>query len=134
MSLSIEILTPNRMLLQDEADELNLPAAEGYLGILPGHVALLANLGLGELMLRKDGQPRFLTVFRGYMEVSDDKVTVLAEVAEDMAEVDAQRASAARDRALERLNSRDAGVVDFDRASAALQRALIRLRVSGRRV
>ena len=133
MPLSIEILTPNRMLLQDEADELNLPAAEGYLGILPGHVALLANLGLGEIMLRKDGQPRFLTVFRGYMEVSDDKVTVLAEVAEDMAEVDAHRASAARDRALERLNSRDAGVVDFDRASAALQRALVRLQVSGRR-
>ena len=133
MPLSIEILTPNRMLLQDEADELNLPAAEGYLGILPGHVALLANLGLGELMLRKDGQPRFLTVFRGYMEVSDDKVTVFAEVAEDMVEVDAQRASAARDRALERLNSRDAGVVDFDRAIAALQRALVRLRVSGRR-
>ena len=133
MPLSIEILTPNRMLLQDEADELNLPAAEGYLGILPGHVALLANLGLGELMLRRDGQPRFLTVFRGYMEVNNDKVTVLAEVAEDMVEVDAQRASAARDRALERLNSRDAGVVDFDRASAALQRALVRLQVSGRR-
>ena len=133
MPLSIEILTPNRMLLQDEADELNLPAAEGYLGILPGHVALLANLGLGELMLRKDGQPRFLTVFRGYMEVNNDRVTVLAEVAEDMVEVDTQRASAARDRALERLNSRDAGVVDFDRAIAALQRALVRLRVSGRR-
>ena len=133
MPLSIEILTPNRMLLQDEADELNLPAAEGYLGILPGHVALLANLGLGEIMLRKDGQPRFLTVFRGYMEVNNDRVTVLAEVAEDMVEVDAQRASAARDRALERLNSRDAGVVDFDRASAALQRALVRLQVSGRR-
>ena len=133
MPLSVEILTPNRMLLQDEADELNLPAEEGYLGILPGHVALLTNLGLGELMLRKDGQPRFLTVFRGYMEVSDDKVTVLAEVAEDMAEIDAQRAGAARDRALERLNGRDAEVVDFDRASAALQRALVRLQVSARR-
>lgn len=132
MPLSVEILTPNRLLLQDEVDELNLPAAEGYLGILPGHVALLSNLGLGELMLRKDGQPRFLTVFRGYMEVSDDKVTVLAEVAEDMAEIDAQRAGAARDRALERLNGRDAEVIDFDRASAALQRALVRLQVSAR--
>ena len=132
MPLSVEILTPSRLLLQDEVDELNLPAAEGYLGILPGHVALLSNLGLGELMLRKDGQPRFLTVFRGYMEVSDDKVTVLAEVAEDMAEIDAQRAGAARDRALERLNGRDAEVIDFDRASAALQRALVRLQVSAR--
>ena len=133
MPLSVEILTPNRMLLQDEADELNLPSSEGYLGILPGHVALLTNIGLGELMLRKNGQPRFMTVFRGYMEVSDDKVTVLAEVAEDMAEIDAQRAGAARDRALERLNARDAEVVDFDRASAALQRALVRLQVSARR-
>ncbi|MDE0206293.1 MAG: F0F1 ATP synthase subunit epsilon [Candidatus Tectomicrobia bacterium] len=132
MPLSVEILTPSRLLLQDEVDELNLPAAEGYLGILPGHVALLSNLGLGELMLRKDGQPRFLTVFRGYMEVSDDKVTVLAEVAEDMSEIDAQRAGAARDRALERLNGRDAEVIDFDRASAALQRALVRLQVSAR--
>ena len=57
-------------------------------------------------MLRKDGQQRYLTVFGGYMEVSDDKVTVLVEVAEDMAEIDAQRAGAARDRALERLNGR----------------------------
>ena len=133
MPLSVEILTPNRLLLQDEADELNLPATDGYLGILPGHVALLTNLGLGEVMLRKDGQQRYLTVFRGYMEVSDDKVTVLAEVAEDMAEIDAQRAAAARDRALERLNGRDAEVVDFDRASAALQRALVRLQISERR-
>ena len=133
MPLSVEIVTPNRLLLQDEADELNLPATDGYLGILPGHVALLTNLGLGELMLRKDGQQRYLTVFRGYMEVSEDKVTVLAEVAEDMAEIDAQRAAAARDRALERLNGRDAEVVDFDRASAALQRALVRLQISERR-
>ena len=133
MPLSVEILTPNRLLLQDEADELNLPATDGYLGILPGHVALLTNLGLGQLMLRKDGQQRYLTVFQGYMEVSEDKVTVLAEIAEDMAEIDPQRAAAARDRALERLNGRGAEVVDFDRASAALQRALVRLQVSERR-
>jgi F-type H+-transporting ATPase subunit epsilon len=129
----VEILTPNRLLLQDEVDELNLPGTEGYLGILPGHVAFLTNLGQGELMLRKDGQQRYLTVFRGYMEVSDDKVTVLAEVAEDMAEIDPERAGSARDRALERLRSGDAQVVDFDRASAALQRALVRLQVSARR-
>ena len=133
MPLSVEILTPNRLLLQDEVDELNLPGTEGYLGILPGHIAFLTNLGEGELMLRKDGQQRYLTVFRGYMEVSDDKVTVLAEVAEDMAEIDPERAGSARDRALERLRSGDAQVVDFDRASAALQRALVRLQVSARR-
>lgn len=132
MPLSVEILTPNRLLLHEEAEEVNLPAAEGYLGILPGHVALLTNLGLGELTLRKDGQQRYLTVFRGYMEVNDDKVTVLAEVAEDMAEIDPQRAGAARDRAVERLSGRDTEVVDFERASDALQRALVRLQVSAR--
>lgn len=132
MPLSVEILTPNRLLLHEEAEEVNLPAAEGYLGILPGHVALLTNLGLGELTLRKDGQQRYLTVFRGYMEVNDDKVTVLAEVAEDMADIDPQRAGAARDRAVERLSGRDTEVVDFERASDALQRALVRLQVSAR--
>ena len=84
-------------------------------------------------MLRKDGQQRYLTVFRGYMEVSDDKVTVLAEVAEDMADIDSDRAGSARDRALERLRTGDAQAVDFDRASAALQRALVRLQVCARR-
>lgn len=132
MPLSVEILTPNRLLLHEEAEEVNLPAAEGYLGILPGHIALLTNLGLGELTLRKDGQQRYLTVFRGYMEVNDDKVTVLAEVAEDMADIDPQRAGAARDRAVERLSGRDTEVVDFERASDALQRALVRLQVSAR--
>ncbi len=133
MPLSVEILTPNRLLLQDEVDELNLPGTEGYLGILPGHIAFLTNLGQGELMLRKDGQQRYLAVFRGYMEVNDDKVTVLAEVAEDMAEIDPDRANSARDRAMERLRGGDAQAVDFDRASAALQRALVRLQVSARR-
>lgn len=133
MPLSVEILTPNRLLLQDEVDELNLPGTEGYLGILPGHVAFLTTLGQGELMLRKDNQQRYLTVFRGYMEVSNDKVTVLAEVAEDMAEIDPERAGSARDRALERLRSGDAQIIDFDRANAALQRALVRLQVCARR-
>ncbi len=133
MPLCVEILTPNRLLLQDEVDELNLPGTEGYLGILPGHIAFLTTLGQGELMLRKDDQQHYLTVFRGYMEVSDDKVTVLAEVVEDMADIDPERAGSARDRALERLRSGDAQVVDFDRANAALQRALVRLQVCARR-
>ena len=132
MPLTVEILTPTRLLVQEEADEVNLPAAEGYLGILPGHVALLSNLGLGELTLRQGGQQRHLTVFRGYMEVNDDKVTVLAEVAEDMSEIDPQRAGAARDRAVQRLSGRDDEVIDFERASDALQRALVRLQVSAR--
>jgi F-type H+-transporting ATPase subunit epsilon len=131
--LSLDILTPNRVLLQDEQiDELNLPGADGYLGILPGHIALLTTLGQGELMYRQGERRRYLTIFGGYMEVKDDKVVVLAEIAENMAEIDRARAEAALERAFERLRTRNAEEVDFDRALAAMSRARIRLQVARR--
>lgn len=133
MPLSLDILTPNRVLLQDEQiDELNLPGADGYLGILPGHIALLTTLGQGELMYRQGERRRYLTIFGGYMEVKDDKVVVLAEIAENMAEIDRARAEAALERAFERLRTRNAEEVDFDRALAAMSRARIRLQVARR--
>jgi F-type H+-transporting ATPase subunit epsilon len=132
--LAVEILTPNRLLVQEEIDELNVPGALGYLGILPGHIALLTNLGQGELMYRKGEQRRSLALFCGYMEVNDDKVTVLAEIAERAAEIDRARVESARDRALERLRNRTDRDIDFVRAQAALARALIRLQVAQRGV
>ena len=133
MPLVLDILTPNRVLLQNEQiDELNLPGADGYLGILPGHIALLTTLGQGELMYRQGERRRYLTIFGGYMEVKDDKVVVLAEIAENMAEIDRARAEAALERAFERLRTRNAEEVDFDRALAAMSRARIRLQVARR--
>ena len=131
MPLVLDILTPNRVLLQNEQiDELNLPGADGYLGILPGHIALLTTLGQGELMYRQGERRHYLTIFGGYMEVNDDKVVVLAEIAENMAEIDRVRAEAALERAFERLRTRNAEEVDFDRALAAMSRARIRLQVA----
>jgi len=131
--LAVDILTPSRLLVRDQVDELNVPGEDGYLGILPGHTALLTNLGQGELMYRKGEQRYYLAVFGGYMEVRDDHVTVLADIAEPAAEIDRPRAEAVRDRAEQRLRNPQGQDMDFERAQAALMRALIRLQVAARR-
>ena len=130
MPLDVEVVTPDRIILQTQVDELNLPSAWGYIGILPGHTPLLTVLGKGELMYRQGATQRYMSLFSGFMEVNEDKVTILAEIAEPSAEIDRARAESARDRAEERLRQIHAGDVDFDRARAALMRAMIRLQAS----
>ena len=130
MPLAIEILTPSRLLLEDEVDEVNVPGADGYLGVLPGHTALLTTLGQGVLMYRKGGQRQYMALFGGYMEVNNDKVMLLADIAEKAAEIDRTRAESARDRAEQRLRRRDIDI-DYERAQAALMRSLIRLQAAG---
>ena len=132
MPLDIEIVTPHRVLLQEQIDELNLPGELGYLGILPGHTAFLTTLSQGELMYRQGEQRQYLSVFWGYMEVNDDKVTILAEISEPAHEIDRARAEEARDRAEDRLQRLDQDDIDFERARAALMRALVRLQVASR--
>jgi len=128
--LDVEIVTPDRIILQAQVDELNLPSEWGYIGILPGHTPLLTILGQGELMYRQNTTQRYMSIFRGYMEVNDDKVTILAEIAEPSAEIDRARAESARDRAEDRLRRIHESDVNFDRARAALMRAMIRLKAS----
>ena len=132
MPLDVEIVTPHRVLLQEQIDELNLPGELGYLGILPGHTAFLTTLSQGELMYRQGEQRQYLSVFWGYMEVNDDKVTILAEISEPAHEIDRARAEEARDRAEDRLQRLDQDDIDFERARAALMRALVRLQVASR--
>ena len=132
MPLEVELVTPERILLQAQVDELNVPGELGYLGILPGHTPLLTTLGEGELMVRQGATQRFLAVFWGYMEVNDDKVTILAEVAEPGEEIDRARAEAARDRAEDRLRRTQELDIDFERARAAFMRSMIRLQVASK--
>jgi F-type H+-transporting ATPase subunit epsilon len=131
--LTVEIVTPSRILVRAQVDELNIPGDLGYLGILPGHTALLTNLGKGELMYRQGEQRHYLAIFGGYMEVHDDHVTVLADIAEKAEEIDRPRAEAARERAEQRLRDLNAHDIDFERARIALMRALIRLQVAAHR-
>ncbi len=132
MPLDVEVVTPTRILLQEQVDELNLPGELGYLGILPGHTAILSILGRGELMYRQGEQRHYMSIFSGYVEVNDDKVIMLVDIVEPVQEIDRSRAEAARDRAEDRLRRIDADDIDFERARTALVRAMIRLQVSFR--
>ena len=128
-NVQLVIVTPTRQLVRAQAKEVTLPGASGYLGVLPGHAPLMTELGIGELAFRGAGQTEPLTVVRGFAEVLPDRVTVLAETAELAAEIDLERAEAARARAEKRLAAGDPNI-DWDRAGVALQRALIRIQVA----
>ncbi len=130
--LRLELATPSRLVVSEEADEVVVPGADGYFGVLPGHAPLLALLGPGEVMYRVGGAERYLAVSGGFAEVGPDRVTLLAETAERPEEIDAARARAARARAQERLSGRDAEAVDYPEALAARARAQARVQVAGR--
>jgi len=128
-TLLLEIVTPDHSLVTDNVEEVVVPAAEGYLGVLPGHTPLLATLAVGELWYRKGRQKFFLAISGGFVEVLPDKVTILAQIAERAADIDVPRAQRAKQRAEERL-AKSAGDVDIERAQASLLRATVRLQVA----
>jgi F-type H+-transporting ATPase subunit epsilon len=129
--LTLEIATPTRLVVAETVHEVVVPGSQGYFGVLPGHAPLLATLGIGELMFRKDHAQYHLALTGGFAEVRNDKVIILAENAERPDEVDRARALRAKERAERRLGGREADV-DFARAQAALMRALVRLQVAAR--
>jgi F-type H+-transporting ATPase subunit epsilon len=129
--LLLEIVTPDRLLVRDEVDEVQLPGAEGYLGVLSGHAPLLATLKVGELWYRLGQARHYLAIAGGFVEVLPDRVTVLAQIAERAQEIDVARAEAARKRAEERL-ARPTPDIDLERARIALMKALIRQQVATR--
>jgi len=132
-SIELVIVTPERQLLSENASEITLPGAEGELGILPEHAALITELGIGPLRYRKAGEDtsEVIAVSRGFAEVLPHRVTVLAEIAERPEEINVERAKAALERAEKRIAEGPATQdMDWDRATAALQRALVRIRVA----
>lgn len=129
-TLKLEIVSPDRLVLSEEVEELQIPGKAGYLGILPGHVPLVTELAIGEMSYIKEGQSHYLSVAWGFCEVLSDKVTVLAEKAEKAEEVDLDRAEASRHRAEQRLSNLEVTEIDFDRATSSLKRAISRMEVS----
>ena len=119
------------MIVREQVDEVQIPGAEGYFGVLPGHTPLLALLGTGELWYRQGQETQYLLIAFGFAEVQPDSVTILAEVAERAQEIDVSRAEAARKRAEDRLAA-TAVDIDAERARIALLKALIRLQVASR--
>ena len=130
--LTLELATPTRLVVTVEADEVVVPGSLGYFGVLPGHAPLLATLGIGEVTYRVGREEYHVAISGGFAEVRNDKVIILADVAETPGEVDRGRAERARDRAEARLAGRSQEEIDYTRAMCALARALTRLQVAGR--
>ncbi|OFW09168.1 MAG: ATP synthase F1 subunit epsilon [Acidobacteria bacterium RIFCSPLOWO2_02_FULL_67_36] len=127
--IQLQIVTPDRLIVRDEVDEVEIPGSEGYLGVLPGHTPLLASLAIGELWYRKGQEKTYLSIAFGFAEVLPDRVTILARLAERAEDIDVERAEAARTRAEQRL-AQPVAEVDYERARAALVKSLTRLQVS----
>lgn len=133
-SISLRVVTPVRLVLEEQVDELTAPGPLGQLGILPDHAALMSTLEIGPLGYRKSGASSVVTVTGGYAEVLDNVVTVLANAAEFPHEIDTTRAEGARARAERTIEESDP--LDEDglaAARAALQRAVLRIETAGRR-
>ena len=131
-TFQLEIVTPEKMVVKDVAEEAQIPGKNGYLGILPGHAPLITELAVGEITYRNGGATHHLAVAWGFAEVLPDKVTILAETAERAEEIDPKRAQEAKARAEQRLKSGSTDV-DYARAETALQRAECRLQVCEKR-
>lgn len=128
-TFQIEIVTPDRLVVKDHAEEMQLPAKNGYIGVMAGHSPLITELAVGELNYLTQGYTERLAVSWGFAEVLPEKVIVLAEHAERAEEIDVARAEEARKRAEDRLKSGDPDM-DYVRALDALRRAEVRLQVA----
>jgi F-type H+-transporting ATPase subunit epsilon len=129
--LNLEVITPERLVLREQVDEVVVPGLTGELGILPDHTPLISQLKTGVLSYRQGNQNRRMHVSGGFIEVASDNVSILSDVAEKPEEIDVERAQRAKERAERRLASRGEDT-DFDRAELKLQRALVRLQVGER--
>jgi F-type H+-transporting ATPase subunit epsilon len=130
-TFQLQIVSADRSIVSEMVDEVEIPGADGYFGVLVGHTPLLALLGTGELWYRQGTQFHYVSIAFGFAEVQPDRVTILAQIAERAEEIDIARAEAAKLRAEERL-SRTTMDMDSARARVALLKSLIRLQVASR--
>src|SRR3954454_11418957 len=128
-TFELEIVTPEKLVVKDVAEEAQIPGKNGYLGILPGHAPLITELAVGELTYKSGGSVKHLCVAWGFAEVLPTKVTILAETAEKPAEIDVARAQRAKERCERELTSGKTDI-DYDAVQAGLERADTRLDVA----
>lgn len=130
-TFQLEIVTPEKKVVDTAATEVQIPGKNGYLGVLPGHAPLITELAVGEVTFRIGAEEQRLAVAWGFAEVLPDKVTILAETAERPSEIDVDRARKSKERAEQRLTSGDTNV-DVERSLDALHKAETRLEVAGK--
>jgi F-type H+-transporting ATPase subunit epsilon len=127
--IDLTVVTPERSIVHEQVDELQIPGAAGYFGVLPGHAPLFSELKIGEVAYRQGDRWFFLSVAWGFVEVQSDHVRILAETAERAHEIDVDRATRAKQRAEQRI-AKGGTDIDYARALVAMERALIRIQVS----
>ena len=132
-TLRLQFVTPDKAIAHDDVDEVQLPLADGYAGILPGHAPMLAALRTGQMWYRKGGETHYGFVSGGFVEVTGDRVSVLARIAERGEDIDLERAEAAKRRAEERI-AKPVMEIDTERARISLLRAISRLDAASRSV
>ncbi|MCA1630750.1 MAG: F0F1 ATP synthase subunit epsilon [Acidobacteria bacterium] len=130
MPLQLDIITPERNLLSEAVDSVTVPGAGGELGILPGHTPLISQLQTGVLSYAQGPTTKRLHVSGGFVEVRDDRVSVLADLAERPEEIDAARARLAREHAEKTLSAFSGTEEDFERARAELERSMVRIQLA----
>ena len=131
-TFTLEVVTPERQVVREVVNEAQIPVLGGYIGVLPGHTPLLAEMGVGELSFHIGNRVFSCTAMGGFVEVLADRVIVLADSSERAEEIDVARAQAARDRAQKLLASANDPNVDWKAAQAALERAQVRLQVAAK--
>lgn len=131
-SFQLEIVTPEKLVVRDTADEVHIPGRNGYIGVLPGHAPLITELGAGEISYRSSGQLHRYSMAWGFAEVLPDRVTILAETVERAEEIDAKRAQESRAKAEESLKSAQSEE-DVDKALGKIERAQARIEVAGKK-
>ena len=130
-TIRLELVTPERLVLSEEVDEVVLPGYEGEFGVLPGHTQYLAILNIGMLWYRKGSAVTRIALGGGFAEVNHDRVVVMADTAERADEIDVERAQRARDRAEARLKELSMDEDTYAKAHAELERALVRMAAGG---
>ena len=131
--IQLEVVTPERRVLAESVDMVTVPGLGGELGILPGHTPLISQLQTGVLTYAQDGKSSQLHVSGGFVEVRDDHVAVLADVAERPEEIDAARAKQSRERLEKQLHSWSGSEEDFELARVKLDRSVVRLQLASSR-
>ena len=126
-AIELQVVTPQRHVLQETVHSVEIPGKEGYMGILPGHAPLITELGIGILGYRKGSDVKLLTVIHGYAEVLPDRVIVLAELSERAEDIDYERAKAAHQRAQAELAKAGVGTEQWEQERLATERAVIRM-------
>jgi F-type H+-transporting ATPase subunit epsilon len=133
-TIKVSIVTPNGPVYESDVEMVSTKAQSGELGILPGHIPMVAPLAIGVVRLKEPGRKdqELVSVSGGFLEVRPDKVTILAQAAEKAEDIDVERALKAKERAEQRMKEQKVEDIDFRRVELALQRAINRLTVTGK--